>query len=868
MRTSSLVAASMVILAFGCSDATNPTAPQLDVGPAPQIDTSATAIAPALIGSAASLAPDPADRILLDTRTSLQGATSLASAKAAFGDNVSASGPWGFTSNVDGLGTNALRVAWPRRWSDACKYSSATLGVPLPTPRASRMYVQWKQHLGRTETGGGTGTVGQFTMADRCRGLARGEMTALRAGSNEAQRLEYRWMAPLPLSVRLTAFLDPVVHLDAPSGSTFRPAEHVGATMTQTLYLQAESAPGAGDGVVRLWVDGTLVMEQTAAAIGTAAFRRIRFPGRMALALRPQTEYFWDVVAWEPATTPEEPPPNPVATVTITPASATLSVGSNVQLVATLLDANGDTIRDRSVTWQSSAPQIASVGVDGVAAGLAAGSATITASAEGKSGSAAITVQPAPVASVSVAPTAPAVEVGKTVQLTATVRDANGAVLTGRTVTWQSLNTSVATVSSSGLVSGVAAGSATVRATSESVAGTATVTVTAPPPPTGIADPTLLPRAAGQHPLSGTYGRNLAAGQTYVDPNSGATVLKLTSASVPSSNSGMYHGYSEGGPNISQAWTGSDGQTYYTLKVGGWLVDVRYSTFTPVNWRRVNYDGEIGLAFSMNPATPRIAYVVNDKRVDRYNTATNAIENTGNWPWNISASGTSPQWLQTQLNDTWIVAMLQSNQTIVAFRPSDGMQRSFTPAQAGVSIDEPHLDREFPVVYIAGGAPIKNKMFNLETATFRTPSDPDGIGQDSHAAPLRGKLVAQGHWEANAIVATDINGRVWPAVSPTPTDVTGDYHFAGQWIFNNPSEYFVVDQWASSGNYAIYKGMIGLVSISGDVRLLAAHHALGTSYAGGQPHPTLAQDGKVVMWTTNMGGSSRYDTFVVRVPVR
>ena len=51
--------------------------------------------------------------------------------------------------------------------------------------------------------------------------------------------------------------------------------------------------------------------------------------------------------------------------------------------------------------------------------------------------------------------------------------------------------------------------------------------------------------------------------------------------------------------------------------------------------------------------------------------------------------------------------------------------------------------------------------------------------------------------------------------------------------------------------------------------LLAAHDAQGTGYdTGGQPHPTLAPDGKLVMWTSNMGGSGRFDTFMARVPVR
>jgi hypothetical protein len=107
------------------------------------------------------------------------------------------------------------------------------------------------------------------------------------------------------------------------------------------------------------------------------------------------------------------------------------------------------------------------------------------------------------------------------------------------------------------------------------------------------------------------------------------------------------------------------------------------------------------------------------------------------------------------------------------------------------------------------------------------------------------------------------------AITPSPTDWSGDWHMAAQWVFNNANEYFVVDQWKRGGAYAIYQGMIGFVSLAGDVRLLAAHDAIGGDYGtGGQPHPTLAPDGKFVMWTSNMNGSGRYDTFIARVPVR
>src|SRR2546423_8774481 len=84
-------------------------------------------------------------------------------------------------------------------------------------------------------------------------------------------------------------------------------------------------------------------------------------------------------------------------------------------------------------------------------------------------------------------PATASVQIGQTVQLTATPKDASGTPLAGRVVTWASNAPGVATVNGSGLVTGVAAGTATLTATSEGQSGTATVTVTAGPPAPGRA---------------------------------------------------------------------------------------------------------------------------------------------------------------------------------------------------------------------------------------------------------------------------------------------------------------------------------------------------------------------------------------------
>ena len=85
---------------------------------------------------------------------------------------------------------------------------------------------------------------------------------------------------------------------------------------------------------------------------------------------------------------------------------------------------------------------------------------------------------PPAVASVVVTPVnASLVSLGETVQLTASAQDASGNTLSGKTFTWSSSGQSVATVGSSGLVTAVANGSATITATTDGVNGTATVDV-------------------------------------------------------------------------------------------------------------------------------------------------------------------------------------------------------------------------------------------------------------------------------------------------------------------------------------------------------------------------------------------------------
>jgi uncharacterized protein YjdB len=113
--------------------------------------------------------------------------------------------------------------------------------------------------------------------------------------------------------------------------------------------------------------------------------------------------------------------------------------------------------------------------------GVAPGTATITAAAGGKQGTATLTVIPPSVQSVAVSLAASTIEVTRTTTATAVLRDAGGNILTGRQVTWTTGNAAIATVSATGVVTGVSVGSTTVIGTSEGRAGSATLTVVPPP---------------------------------------------------------------------------------------------------------------------------------------------------------------------------------------------------------------------------------------------------------------------------------------------------------------------------------------------------------------------------------------------------
>jgi len=204
----------------------------------------------------------------------------------------------------------------------------------------------------------------------------------------------------------------------------------------------------------------------------------------------------------------EQPPaPIAVAAVAIAPANPSVTAGQTLQLTGQAQDGQGKPLADRRVSWSSSDEDIARVASDGTVTGVAKGSATITATAEGKSSSTRVTVIEAtvPVAAVTLVPAARTLKVGETTTWSASARDARGKELADRTVSWSSTAPQVAGVNGNGLITALAPGTAEIRVTAEGKTASAPISITAAPvaqlpppvtPPAGGGNAALLPRRA------------------------------------------------------------------------------------------------------------------------------------------------------------------------------------------------------------------------------------------------------------------------------------------------------------------------------------------------------------------------------------
>ena len=201
-----------------------------------------------------------------------------------------------------------------------------------------------------------------------------------------------------------------------------------------------------------------------------------------------------------------------------------------------------------------------------------------------------------PVTGVTVSPTASTINVGGTQQLTATVAPSNA---TNKTVTWSSGNTAVATVSTSGLVTGVAAGTAVITSNTQDGGKTATssVTVTATTiPVTGVsASPaTATVNVGGTQQLTATVAPSNATNKT-VTWTSGNTAVATVSTS------GLVTGVSAGTATITITTQDGAKTAASVITVSATTIPVTGVSVTPLT-AAINVGGTQQLTATVAPS--------------------------------------------------------------------------------------------------------------------------------------------------------------------------------------------------------------------------------------------------------------------------
>lgn len=252
-----------------------------------------------------------------------------------------------------------------------------------------------------------------------------------------------------------------------------------------------------------------------------------------------------------------------VTSVSLNKASTTILIGGTDQLTATVLPANAN---NKAVTWSSSNTSVATVSSNGLITAVGVGSCTITVTTQdgGKTATCAVTVNPIPVTGVSLNTSGQTISIGDTYQLVATVTPSNA---TNKAVTWSSSNTSVARVSSNGLVTAVGAGSAVITVTTQDGGYTATCNI-AVPNPAPVVDGIVISGYGGAVNIGSSF--TLHVYYHYSDGTTGTTDI---------ANANNWSGY---GNNFSISGSGTftatyEGSCYITYSTGGYTAQV-YAT--------------------------------------------------------------------------------------------------------------------------------------------------------------------------------------------------------------------------------------------------------------------------------------------------
>jgi uncharacterized protein YjdB len=175
----------------------------------------------------------------------------------------------------------------------------------------------------------------------------------------------------------------------------------------------------------------------------------------------------------------EAPPSTSVApaSVEISPNTLDAHVGEKIKFSAAAKDAAGNPIDEKPSVWFAAPFDLAGADESGEVTFHAPGVVTVGAVIAGKTGYATVNVGNPKIASLEIAPPANPIVAGGAEKLAVIARTSNGNPRTDAVIAWTSEKPAIASVDAAGLVTGLAPGSVTVKATSEGASGTVTFQV-------------------------------------------------------------------------------------------------------------------------------------------------------------------------------------------------------------------------------------------------------------------------------------------------------------------------------------------------------------------------------------------------------
>jgi uncharacterized protein YjdB len=259
--------------------------------------------------------------------------------------------------------------------------------------------------------------------------------------------------------------------------------------------------------------------------------------------------------------------------IALTPANPSIAAGDTEQFTAT------GTYSDKStqdltsqVIWVSATTSVATIsntsGSQGLATGVKDGTSSISATLGGVTGSTVLTVTAATLESITVTPVDTSLPTGETEQFTATgtLSDESTEDLTSQ-ATWASSDTTWATISNTGLATGVSPGPVTISATFDGITGSTSLTISAAVLQSialAPANPSITAGGTEQFTATGSYSDNSTQDLTSQVTWASATTSVATISNA-SGSQGLATGVKDGTSTISATFDGVTGSTVLTV---------------------------------------------------------------------------------------------------------------------------------------------------------------------------------------------------------------------------------------------------------------------------------------------------------------